>query len=346
MMPASLRRTVPFLSEAGGVRHFRLDTLIVAPSGVPGSELMARVRKSLDLAELAPHIPTEVAEELIEDQYAVAREHIFSHRLWETFRSGTAEDATRAALGYMLETRHYLAAASARMAPGVACTGSNDEVAQVLARHLVEEADHARFFEDALGTLGVPRAILAEARPDPRTVEWIHVMRTLGGRDPLEAAIVSGLMESTALDRDNLRRWHAMLVQREILPAETVAAFEQHVGVDLELGHGENWRDVLRKTGETVASHQLAAALNGVATAAEMVFRWCTGVLCGAAGIAMESIMLGSEHVDAAPEQSAVRVATDRFLSGLPVWPAPILDATAYSDQLGHGARTALAQAV
>lgn len=336
-----LRRTVPFLGDVVGKRVFRIDNFLIGNGEAPQPELVTRIGRTLDLSLIGHDLPVELAEAVIEEQFDAAMDYLFSHPLWEQFRSGS--DAVEPLLAYLIETRHYLAAAPARMAPGVSCSYPDSDITEILARHLIEESNHAIYFERALETLGVSAATARSIRPDPRTIELIHLMRDVASHDPLCAAVCSGLLESTANDRDGVLRWHDMLVQRGLLPASTVEAFKRHVAVDYELGHGRTWRRVLRALGPTVHSDRLAIALNASTQVAEMLFRWFSAFQQGSSGMAVLLLSQDDAGAERADEPAADR---DRFWSGIPVWPASVMHATAYAANHTFAVRAALSSMV
>ncbi|MGZ2744903.1 thiaminase II/PqqC family protein [Burkholderia stagnalis] len=336
-----LRRTVPFFGDISGKRVFRIDNLLIGNGEAPQPELVTRIGRTLDLSLVERDLPVEVAESIVEAQFDAAMDYLFSHPLWEQFRSG--EDIVEPLLAYLIETRHYLAAAPARMAPGVSCSYPDSEITEILARHLLEESNHAVYFERALATLGVSAETVRSVRPDPRTVELIHLMRDVASHDPLSAALCSGLLESTANDRDGVLQWHDMLVRRGLLPQATVDAFKRHVAVDYELGHGHTWRTVLRALGPTVHSDRLAIALNASTQVAEMLFRWFSAFQQGSSGMAVLLLTQREAGAERSAEPAAHR---DRFWSGIPVWPASVMHATAYAANRPFAVRAALSSMV
>ncbi|GLU31080.1 iron-containing redox enzyme family protein [Trinickia caryophylli] len=337
-----LRRTVPFLGNVFDRHVFRIDNLLIGQGEAPRREIVSRIGRTLDLRLIDRDIPFEVAEEIIEEQFGAAMDYLFSHPVWECFRSG--ENAVEPLLAYLIETRHYLEAAPARMAPGVSCSYPDSEVTEILARHLLEESDHSIYFERALETLGVSAEAIRSIRPDPRTIELIHLMRDVATHDPLSAAVCSGLLESTASDRDVVLRWHEMLVARGLLHERTVAAFKRHVTVDHELGHGQTWRNVLRALGPTVHSDRLATALNASTQVAEMLYRWFSAFQQGSSGMAV--LLLSQQDTAAAGRGDESAAYRDRFWSGIPVWPASVLHATAYAADHSSAVRAALSSMV
>ena len=294
-------------------------------------ELGARLAKLLDLSSIAAHFDAAVAAEIVGEQLEACLDHVFSHPIWSRFRDG---DAAQVANAYLLETHHYLAAAPSRMAPGAAGAGLDRPALPLLAEHVVEEIGHEGFFARALGAIGCDPDAVRHARPLPATTEWIHLMRSVASRGPIAAAICSGLLESSALDRDNVRQWHDLLVERGILPPTAVEAILGHLNVDEELGHGENWREVLRKE-SPIATRELADALNAAATVAEMIVRWLDALTDGDSG-----------HVPGflrtpLPESDVL----DPTFAGLPVWPATVLARISHAGDLPDGATRALAAA-
>lgn len=321
----ALRLTVPFMASGldGAVATFALDTIRWGSSVHPGPASLDRIAASLDLGAIAPTLPEEVAAELVDDQIEVCLDLIFGHPIWERFRRADGGDVL---LAYLVETRHYLFAAASRMAGGPAFASHDGETVALLAEHVVEEAGHDRFFENALALLGCSRTTIANLRPSPVTVEWVQLMRTVAAQGPVVAAVCSGLLESSATDRDLVRGWHEMLVKNDLLSREVVDAILEHVAVDDELGHGTNWRHVIAAEAP-VPSSVLAEALNAVAGVAEMLLRWFDSLDQGAAA--------GLVGVLPSVQSTTTDAPIDRFHDGLPVWPAAVLDSVAFGGSDG-----------
>lgn len=240
MIAQTLNRSVPFLLHAGfsdGQPRIMLDRALLKTSDKLDPHFVAKVVESLNLSSIAETLPESVCAQLIEEQYQVCLDHIYSHPVWAAFRAGERRDAV---LAYLLETRHYLHAAASRMAPGVASGWRDGPLLRLLASHVVEEADHAKFYEESLSAIGCAPELIGALRPSPITLEWICLMRSLAARDPLIAGVCSGLMESSAADHANVEGWHHMLVQNGLLSKPAVDAIYQHVNTDIELGHGQN----------------------------------------------------------------------------------------------------------
>lgn len=339
-MATPIPGTVPFLGVHAGHQALRLGDVLFVPRQQSLAKLPELLERHLLVGRCGSVIAADEAEELVAQQYESCLEHVFSSETWRSFRNGQGDAA---AIAYLIETRHYLHAATSRMSGGVASMPHEKGINGHLAEHLIEEADHARFFEDALELLDIPRSVVASVRPHPTTLQWILVMRAAGLEDPLAAAITSGLMESSAVDRDLVRGWHEMMVEAGLLPREVVAAMRRHVDLDEELGHGANWRDCLRSY-VRVDSHRLANALNWATIAAEAVRLWSdalsqTPIARVVSAIATTDRARNNRHQDAMFE--ADRVWSAPFQSALVTAPAD----TGYSAAVTAAYSTPLAVA-
>ena len=141
-----LNRTAPFLAccTDGPGTGVLLDDRFF-PGSAAISTLRHKVARSLRLRDIADVFSMEEAAVLIEEQYVCAIRFIFMHPVWEDFRLGRNREAL---ISYLVETRHYLHAATWRMAPGSASSFTEFGAALHLARHVVEEAGHARTRQD------------------------------------------------------------------------------------------------------------------------------------------------------------------------------------------------------
>jgi pyrroloquinoline quinone (PQQ) biosynthesis protein C len=334
---AVLRRTVPFVARnAAGDDCLLVDRVELPLGSVTSPEVAEALSRPLSLGAADRCVPAAEAERLVEAQYEACLEFVYSHPAWEHIRSGSG---TAALSAYLLESRHYLAAAPFRMASGITDSLRPSELVRLQAHHVVEEADHDQYFENGLAALGCDRDLVRGARPSPVTTEWIHLMRTVAAYSPLAAAICSGLLEYTAGDTASVSGWHEMLVERGLLPAEAVRAVYEHVEIDLGLGHGANWRDALTAAG-VVPAEDLADWLNAVTLVAEMIVRWLDSFEPG----------LSHEVVAALPGLRVTPGATQRYLAGevdgLPVWPAEVYDSYAHGPRDDRpGVRRSLALA-
>jgi pyrroloquinoline quinone (PQQ) biosynthesis protein C len=284
----------------------------MALSAGSNAAAMQLIVRSLDLGSATQCYSAAAAEKLVEEQYEACLEYIYGHPVWQRFRDGTGADAVRA---YLLESRHYLAAAPFRMASGVTDALRPSALVKLQAHHVVEEAEHDIYFENALAVLGSPRSLIRQSRPSPVTVEWIQLMHTVAAYGPLTAGICSGLLESTARDTEAVAGWHEMLVEQGLLEREAVDAIFEHVETDLGLGHGSNWRKAIAAA-KVIPAQDLADALNAVTLVAEMIVRWVDALETGLSDDLVRAMpaleMRGDEHV------------LSRDLDGAPVWSAEV----------------------
>lgn len=338
MIAQAFKRSVPFLLNTGfsdGQPRIMLDQALIKTSDKLDPRFAAKVVDSLNLSSIAEILPERVCAQLIDEQYQVCLDHIYSHPVWTAFRAGERRDAV---LAFLLETRHYLHAAGSRMAPGVASGWRDGPLLRLLASHVVEEADHAKFYDESLSELGCAPGLIAALRPSPITLEWICLMRSLAARDPLIAGVCSGLMESSAADHANVEGWHHMLVKNGLLSEPAVNAIYKHVETDIDLGHGQNWVETLKLTAP-LTSEQLRDCLNSVCTVSEMIYRWLSHLLDGVSGPLVGYI--SSVKMPAPAEQSNI----DPIFDATPVWPAEITHSVCHGSELTEGARTVLALA-
>jgi hypothetical protein len=295
--------------------------------------LYHRFRNSLDLGSIAPSFPCEIARDLIADQYQASLNFIYSHPYWDRLRTSSDPLPVYA---YLLETRHYLHASASRMAPGLSTPFSGQDVVSLVAEHVVEEAGHARFFDGALEALGVDTTAPQYCRPNPVTVTWISLMRSLSGSGPLVSIIVSGLMETSGSDSQTISAWHKMLSERGLLSESAAASIYRHIELDMALEHGSNWTQALGRYSYISAS-LLAECLNAVATVSEMVYIWLNMLEVASSGLVVESLV---ESRASFPLWSR-----DALFDGEPVWPASILDEVVYGGTPALGARLAMLSA-
>lgn len=337
-----IRRSTPFISRSlttvpnDDGRILLLDRAEIPATGAHNARLVGKLADSLKIGPGDSCVSAARATALVDDQYAACLEYVYSHPLWQEWREGRNRERL---LAYLIETRHYLAAAPLRMATGVGGSLTPTELNRLQAQHVVEEADHDTFFENGLHALGCPRDVVRAARPSPVTVEWIHLMRTVGELGPLCAAVCSGLLETTARDNSSVVSWHQMLAETGMLDKAVVDAIFVHVETDLGLGHGSNWREAIEAAG-VIPAADLAECLNGVTLVAEMIVRWLDSLADG----------LSADLVAEMPRLTLDAGGPERTLAGdvdgLPVWPASVLHAMSHgSDTERSAVRTVLSVA-
>jgi pyrroloquinoline quinone (PQQ) biosynthesis protein C len=340
-MVEELRRTVPFLlsQEDSDSSFILLDRFhIDSKTFSTKSDFYTKLTNSLNLDFIGTILSADEAIELVTEQYQVCLEYIYSHKVWEILRSGKSSQALYA---YLIETRHYLAAAASRMAPSIGTGIGVSPLAFLLSRHMLEEYDHSIFFEKALSILGCPLELVISSRPAPATTEWIHLTRAIASQDELVAMICSGLKEFSAADIISVRSWHEMLITKKLLPREAVEAIFEHVETDIGYGHTNNWETAIRYEAP-IPTKKLCDALNAVTVSAEMIYRWCDSLVNGLSGDIVEimpKLQLTGENTQTNPQ------TIDRTFDGLPVWPANILHLISQSNNEPENVRKVVATA-
>ncbi|HET9057098.1 MAG TPA: hypothetical protein VFN30_09665, partial [Chitinophagaceae bacterium] len=313
----TLEYTVPFfLKNDSNEEHLNIDKVNVSNQNKIDRNLFSLIRSKISLDDYGNTIPSEVAKELIDNQYKVCLNYIYSNSIWEKLRTNNAIEIL---LGYIIETRHYLLAASSRMSSGLAYSWHTTPMSFILTEHLIEEADHAVFFENALINLGCNINIIKSLKPSPITYEWIFLMRSISSRNPIVSAVCSGLMESSARDRNAVKGWHKLLIEKEILRPKTVEKFYEHVELDIKLGHGSCWEEVLMSN-SFITSELLKEALNSITIVAEMLDRWFTSLEYGLSGITIQ--LAGKINQNKKGKNTPT---VDSYFNGNPVFSSTVL---------------------
>jgi pyrroloquinoline quinone (PQQ) biosynthesis protein C len=312
-----LIRTVPFLVNTSVESRIMLDRFDFPSRSLgPDDPVVDKIGSSLTLHEFGDTIDAEAAIAIASEQYAAGAEFVYSHPIWNDIREGSQE----AVYAYLLETRHYLAAASSRMSPGIHGGLGLAPLTLLLSKHLTEEYDHAKFFEEALQILGCPGDQIIWARPIPSTLEWIHFTRAVAKRDSLSAALCSGFMEYSSRESEAVVGWHDHLVKEGLLSAEANAAIFRHVETDVGFGHDKNWEYALQYE-SPILIRRYADALNDVTNLCEMIYRWLSSLRDGISSLIVTAMCAG-----AVPETfGEKKKAISKVFNGLPVWPSSIL---------------------
>ena len=329
----SLNRSVLFLARtAVGEKKLLLDRFEFDREEISRHpDFVERLAESLTIRWW---LTADEFETLISEQYAAASEYIYSHPIWEAIRKGSVT----AVRSYLLETRHYLAAAASRMSPSVQGGFRSAPVALLLSQHLVEEWDHAKFFSAALEEMGCLAPLTNAARPLPATLEWIHVTRAIAASSGLSAAACSGLLEYSSTETAAVRAWHAMLSDTGLLPRKASESIREHVETDIGFGHSQNWKKALRAHGP-ISPNGAAAVLNDVATIAEAIYRWLTSLTGGFSAAIVSAIQLASESRGKSAMLGNPDTCHVAAFHGTPAWPSEFMKAADTGDLAGGAAR-------
>jgi hypothetical protein len=322
--PAPIVRSAPFI--APGCAHGS-PVLLLGSYEIPlgtfaqDGEFQDRLRRSLDLSAFGPQLSANEFIVLLEEQYSAAEEYVYGHPIWGEIRTGSE----RALHAYILETRHYLAAAASRMSPSIGAGIGLSPMALLLSRHLLEEWDHAKFFEKALDHIGCAPDWTRLSRPLPATLEWIHFSRHIASTGEIASAVCSGFMEHSSVESEAVCSWHQLIARKELVCAEAVDAIFGHFSTDLDFGHSANWKKAVSLNGSVTPSFA-AGQLNSVAALSEMIFRWLTALQKGAASDIVLGMQLLREDAGSAFTADA-SMPDAKIFDGLPVWSCAVLDA-------------------
>lgn len=336
---SSINRSVPFIGKSsdGTGDILLLDRFELSLAEVENRPaVVERIARALDLSFLGHVVSVGEFELLLSEQYAAASEFVYGHPFWEAIRRGSKT----ALFAYLLETKHYLAAAASRMSPSIAPGIGLSPLTLLLSQHLLEEWNHAGYFSEALALVGCPPALTNSARPIPATLEWIHATRAIGYKSGLSAAACSGFMEYSSTETQAVRSWHLMLVEQGLLPAAANASIAGHLEADLSFGHAGNWKRAIAIHGP-VSPSSAADVLNDIATIAEAIYRWLSALLHGCSASIVRGMQILAEEYPfmvSVPPRSVYDVA---LFDGLPVWPSALMDSVNSGHALeGESART------
>lgn len=316
-------RSPPFLARSTHGDH---AVLLLGSLEAPISTLSdnasftERLAQSLNLSILGSHFSAEEFILLLGEQYTAAEEFVYGHPIWRKIREGD-QSALHA---YILETRHYLAAAASRMCPAVSPGIGLSPITLMLSRHALEEWDHARFFNEALELIGCSNDVVRLARPLPATLEWIHLSRHIAAMGELVSAACSGFMEHSSVEKEAVIGWHDLLVGHNLLSRMATNKVLGHFATDLDYGHSENWKKAVR-TQDCHPASVVASVLNTVCSLSEMIYRWLSALEQGcASSIVTAAQVLAEDGLDQ-PLRDCDSPLEVGIFQGLPVWPASVM---------------------
>lgn len=323
MTNTELNYTVPFITYEDEKPKLIIDKVGISNETSISRTVFDMVSSKIDLTSIGESIPNEIAVDLVREQYNVCLNYIFSNPIWERIRNG---DGKEILLAYIIENRHYLFAAASRMSAGIGLHSEIKPYSFILSEHLIEEADHAVFFENSLEVLGCDKSLVYQTKPSPITLEWVFLMRTLSAKHPLVSAACSGLMESSAKDQEVVRNWHKMLIDSGIIKPEAIKKFYRHVELDIELGHGSCWEEAILSA-ENISAELLKECLNSVTIVADQLYRWFTSLGSGLSGVYIQ--LLEDINTKSKIEPSLI----DNYYDGYPVFSSEILNNVCFGNR-------------
>lgn len=230
----------PVLDHLDG--RCRVDE-ISARLGLPEAELRQTLQVLADddvLIDAGAAFGTTSPDAFLDAYFAECRflsNEIFAQPFWQTLLSGRA--GRDVVLGWGIEFHHFVDAANEHMAAAAAQCRDGVLTRSWLARHYVEERDHASIFLDGLVGLGLDREMVRRAPPLPSTRALINYLTELATADTIAYAGTFGVMQANreAMSRDGVSRLFAFLSDRYPFATPLFDAFRQHALIDVDLQH-------------------------------------------------------------------------------------------------------------
>lgn len=141
----------------------------------------------------------------------------------------------RRLLGSLVETFHFVSAASYHIGAAVAHTAS-PEVRDSLSTLFNEESKHGRGLRGGLLAAGLDDATIRRSRPLPGTLNVVNFLRALAATDLLSYAVCAAVNESPKTDTAIKEGWDA-IIALDLLPADALVPFRGHELEDEDSGH-------------------------------------------------------------------------------------------------------------
>jgi hypothetical protein len=220
--------------------HHSLDE-IAARSTLP-PERTREIIESLIAGDLLrrPYQPFAAleAEEIRHTLLAASR--IWSDQLRETHIAVDVFNgavARQVAIGWLLETYHYIRSVPAAL--DVAVAHAHGELRDVLARYADQERGHEGFVEQSLLRLDLTQDEIRHSIPLVTTRLIDLLMRELFARTPCAALLVAALVEADDFGDDELPALQRDFSRHYNAPADCLAPLFRHSQIDADLGHGK-----------------------------------------------------------------------------------------------------------
>lgn len=184
--------------------------------------------------EQADAVPVDVFLKQVDKSVAMWDEQIGYHRLWSGLESHRYRKEVL--LGVILETYHYISAASRHISTALAhCT--DPAWSQLLSEYLAEEYDHAWMPREALLRMGLTRDEVDSAHPVIGTWSLINNLCEIGRTDTLGYLACTMLFE--ARGAETLDGAHALqrLATEYGYPEDCLQPLVSHVEMDVRAEH-------------------------------------------------------------------------------------------------------------
>lgn len=142
----------------------------------------------------------------------------------------------RLALGYLIETYHFAAAASSHQAAAVVAAPTL-RLKTALSEHASNEYWHYAWLRRGLLAAGITRAELESAAPLPSTLAEINQLRWLALSDLLAYSACIGVTESLPGSEGLYKRFWERYASHGVVDEAVFAPFREHQLIDCAEGH-------------------------------------------------------------------------------------------------------------
>jgi hypothetical protein len=139
-------------------------------------------------------------------------------------------------LGLLIETFHYVHAASSHIACAVAHS-RRDAWTRLLGKYFIDEHDHGHLIAETLLKLGIPQRHLYEAQPLIGTTSLIQMLREIGRQNTLGYIACTALFEARREGFTEAQVAFERLAESYGFGRDTVAPIISHMTGDIEAGH-------------------------------------------------------------------------------------------------------------
>lgn len=156
------------------------------------------------------------------------------HKLFQWLEAGRG--GSQLFLGLLIETYHYVAAASLHIASAIRHAES-DACRHLFSEYLAEEYDHARLLLESLERMGMPSNRIRASIPSPGTQALTNLLIRIGEKSSLEYCAAMSFVEARSQHASGALESVRRMTLNYGFPADSCEPLLSHMTADLELGH-------------------------------------------------------------------------------------------------------------
>lgn len=203
---------------------------------------------------------------------------IYAQPFWNTVLSGAA--GRNVVLGWGMEFTHFVDAANEYMAAGVAYCRDNPTIREWVARHYVEEADHAVIFLNGLENCGFERRQLLNAPPLATTRALINFLNETAILGTVAYSAVFSLMQPSVepVAPGAIKQFYGQLSGQYPFAKPMFDAYCRHALIDVELEHEQTLISRLCRSPRSITPQEAASAVRVVRALAEHFIVFFEGI--------------------------------------------------------------------